>query len=209
MYLQLAEGENNGNYAALAETGGVMDAYVFIPAGFLPEFENDTYVRADYFDKYDPTTAEALINALAAQQTVGLSVVGVAAIAGGGLKLAKNLIEKRKAKVAAGTAKPIFGAGGIFKGKPGGFIDKIKGSGVIGRLKNAAAAPEPQDRLLPEQPVGGSVQLPGGQFNVGFTPSEQPAGQGSFFQKNKTLLLIGGAVLVGGGIYLATRKKRK
>jgi len=201
MYLQLAEGENNGNYAALAETGGVMDAYVFIPAGFLPEFDKDTYVRADYFNKFDPTTAEALINALAAQQTVGLSVVGVAAIATGGLKFAKNIIDKRKEKVAAGTAKPIFGAGGIFKGKPGGLFDKLKG---------ATAAPAPQEKSvnLPEQPVGGSVQLPGGQFNVGFTPSEQPAAQGTFFQKYKTPLLIGGGLLAAAAVYMIVKKKK-
>jgi LPXTG-motif cell wall-anchored protein len=32
-------------------------------------------------------------------------------------------------------------------------------------------------------------------------------GEESFFQRNKIPLLIGGAVLVAGGIYLATRKK--
>ena len=209
MYLQLAEGENDGNYEALAESAGVLENYVFIPAGFLPEFDQDTYVRADYFNKFDPTTAEALINALAAQQTVGLSVVGVGAIAAGGLKLAKGIIAKRKANVAAGTAKPIFGAGGIFKGKPGGIIDKIKG-GVMAKIQNAAAAaPEMQTKgvKLPEDPIGGSVQLPGGQFNVGFEPAEQPAAaQGTFFQKYKVPLLIGGGLLAVGGIYLATRK---
>jgi hypothetical protein len=211
MYLQLAEGENDGNYAALAENAGVLENYVFIPAGFLPEFDKDTWVRADYFNKFDPTTAEALINALAAQQTVGLSVIGIGAIAAGGLKLAKGIIAKRKANVAAGTAKPIFGAGGIFKGKPGGIIDRIKGSGVIDKIKSAAAAaPEMQTKGLPQEPVGGSVQLPGGQFNVGFQPAEQPAAaQGTFFQKYKMPLLIGGGLLAVGGIYLATRKKRR
>jgi hypothetical protein len=196
MYLQLAEGENNGNYAALAEAGGVMDNYVFVPAGFLPEFDKDTYVRADYFNKFDPTTAEALINALVAQQTVGLSVVGVAAVATGGLKLAKSLIDNRKAKVAAGTAKPLF--------KPGGVLDKLKG-------KLTKAAPEPQEKkvTLPEQPVGGSVQLPGGQFNIGFNPTEQQQEQPSFYSKYKTPLLIGAGVLAVGGIYLATRKKKR
>ena len=196
MYLQLAEGENNGNYNALAEAGGVMDNYVFVPAGFLPEFNQDTYVRADYFNKYDPTTAEALINALAAQQTVGLSVIGVAAIASGGLKLAKGLLDKRKAAVAAGTAKPLF--------KPGGILDKVKGA----INKNA---PQMQQKAitLPDQPVGGSVQLPGGQFNIGFNPSEQQQEQPSFWAKNKTAILIGGGILAAGGIYLLTRKKKR
>ena len=193
MYLQLAEGENNGNYTALAETGGVMDAYVFIPAGFLPEFQKDTYVRADYFNKFDPTTAEALINALAAQQTVGLSVVGVAAIATGGLKLAKTLIDNRKAKVAAGTAKPLF--------KPGGLFDKLKG---------AVTAPAPQEKkiTLPEEPVGATVNLPGGSVNVGFNPAEQPAAQGTFFQKYKTPLLIGGGLLAAAAVYMIVKKKK-
>jgi len=204
MYLQLAEGENNGNYAALAESASVLENYVFIPAGFLPEFEKDTYVRADYFNKFDPTTAEALINALASQQTVGLSVVGVGAIAAAGLKLAKGIVDKRKEKVAAGTAKPIFGAGGIFKGKPGGLIDKIKGA--------AAAAPEMQTKgvTLPTDPIGGSVQFPGGQFQAGFTPNATGETTGTgFFAKYKMPLLIGGGLLAVGGIYLATRKKRR
>jgi hypothetical protein len=198
MYLQLAEGENNGNYGALAEAGGVMDNYVFIPAGFLPEFDKDTYVRADYFNKFDPTTAEALINALISQQTVGLSAVGIAAVATGGLKFAKNIIEKRKEKVAAGTAKPLF--------KPGGVFDKIK---TKIQTKNA---PEPQEKkvTLPEQPVGGSVQLPGGQFQVGFQPNATGlTTEPSFFAKYKTPLLIGAGVLAVGGIYLATRKKKR
>jgi hypothetical protein len=201
MYLQLAEGENNGNYAALAEGAGVLDNYVYIPAGFLPEFEKDTWVRADYFNKFDPTTAEALINALASQQTVGLSVVGVGAIAAGGLKFAKKIVENRKAKVAAGTAKPLF--------KPGGILDKAK---AALQKKMAAPGTEMQTKSinLPEEPVGGSVQLPGGQFNVGFQPAEQPAAaSGSFFQKYKTPLLIGGGVLAVAGIYMLTRKKGK
>ena len=196
MYLQLAEGENNGNYGALAEAGGVMDNYVFIPAGFLPEFNKDTYVRADYFNKYDPTTAEALINALAAQQTVGLSVVGVAAIATGGLKFAKNIIDNRKAKVAAGTAKPLF--------KPGGVIDKLKG-----KLKGGAQDPQEKKITLPTQDTGITVDTGKGTFDVGFKPKPEQEEQPSFFTKYKTPLLIGAGVLAVGGIYMLTRKKKR
>lgn len=220
MYLQLAEGENDGNYNALAETGGVMDAYVFIPANFLPEFDKDTYVRADYFNKYDPTTAEAILNALAAQQTVGLSIIGAGAIAAAGIKFAKNIIEKRKANVAAGTAKPIFGAGGIFKGKPGGILDKIKGGGAQAAAAKdaaaeqaaaAAAAADAAAAANQQKNFGINVQgqVNGQQFGVNYDPAAAAGGQPTFFQKNKTLLLIGGAVLIGGGIFLATRKKRR
>ena len=228
MYLQLAEGENDGNYNALAETGGVMDAYVFIPANFLPEFDKDTYVRADYFNKYDPTTAEAILNALAAQQTVGLSVIGAGAIAAAGIKFAKNIIEKRKANVAAGTAKPIFGAGGIFKGKPGGIFDKLKGA--AGQIKTDPAAAAAAKDAAAEQAAAAAAaadaaaaaanqqknfginvqgQVNGQQFGVNYDPAAAANQQQTFFQKNKTLLLIGGAVLIGGGIFLATRKKRR
>ena len=193
MYLQLAEGENNGNYAALAETGGVMDAYVFIPAGFLPEFDKDTYVRADYFNKFDPTTAEALINALAAQQTVGLSVIGVAAVATGGLKLAKSIIDNRKAKVAAGTAKPLF--------KPGGLFDKIKGA-----IKKDTPAETDQTKKFPNVDINANVD--GQQFGVTYTKPDDQQPQPSFFTKYKTPLLIGGGLLAAAAVYMIVKKKK-
>jgi len=191
MYLQLAEGENNGNYNALAEGAGVLDNYVYIPAGFLPEFDKDTWVRADYFNKFDPTTAEALLNALISQQTVGLSVVGVAAVATGGLKLAKSLIDARKAKVAAGTAKPLF--------KPGGVFDKIKGA-----LKKDA--PAMQQKNLPNIDINAAVD--GQQYGVTFQPKPEEQAP-SFFTKYKTPLLIGGGLVAVAGIYMLTRKKSK
>jgi len=197
MYLQLAEGENNGNYGALAEAGGIMDNYVFIPAGFLPEFDKDTYVRADYFNKFDPTTAEALINALISQQTVGLSAIGIAAVASGGLKFAKNIIEKRKERVAAGTAKPLF--------KPGGVFDKIK---TKIQTKNAPANQE-KKITLPTEDTGLTIETGKGSFDVGFKPKPEQEEQPSFFAKYKTPLLIGAGVLAVGGIYLATRKKKR
>ena len=195
MYLQLAEGENNGNYAALAENAGVLSNYVFIPSGFLPEFDKDTWVRADYFNKFDPTTAEALINALASQQTVGLSVVGVGAIAAGGLKLAKTLIDNRKAKVAAGTAKPLF--------KPGGILDKAKAA----LQKKTATEMQTKGLNLPTEDTGLTVETGKGTFDVGFKPKPEEETQPSFFQKYKTPLLIGGGVLAVAGIYMLTRKK--
>ena len=212
MYLELAEGENNGNYTALAQGGGVMDAYVFIPAGFLPEFDKDTYVRADYFNKFDPITAEALINALASQQTVGLSVIGIAAAATGGLKFAKNLIEKRKAAVAAGTKKPLFGPGGVLQsikdkvGKGGTMAPAVDPNAAAAEAAAAAAAAAQAQKDFGINVQG---QVNGQQFGVNYDPAAAQNQNQSFFAKNKTPLLIGGAVLLAGGIFLATRKKKR
>lgn len=197
MFLQLAEGTNNGNYGALAENS-VMDNYIYIPGGFLPEFPNEAYVRADYFaNNYDPATATAIVDQLATMQTKGLSVIGVGAVATAGVSLAKKLIENRAQKVASGQAKPIF--------KPGGLFDRAKQ-----KLQGLKTAPEPQTKNLPTEPVGASVTLPSGQFNVGFDPSNPTGTTPSFFQKYKTPLLIGGgALVIIGGAYLLTRKKRR
>lgn len=204
MYLQLAEGTNDGNYSALAESS-VLDNYVFIPAGFLPEFQKDTYVRADYFTKYDNATADAIINALAAYQSQGLNdglvqgalnfIPGVGPVASQGLGLAKKLIAARQEKVKAGTAQPI--------GKPGGFLDKLRQ-----KLQTAKAAPAPQEKSILDQPIGATVTTGQGQFNVGFNPAEQPAASGTFWQKYKTPILIGGGLLAVGGLYLLMKKKK-
>jgi len=215
MYLQLAEGTNDGNYQALAQGGGVMDAYVFIPAGFLPEFEKDTYVRADYFNKFDPTTAEALINALASQQTVGLSAIGIGAALGGGLKFAKNLIDKRKAAVAAGTKKPIFGPGGVLQsikdkmGKGGGIAPVADPNAAAAAAAAEAAAAAAAAQQQKDFGINVQGQVNGQQFGVNYDPNATQNQQQSFFQKNKVPLLIGGVVLAAGGIYLATRKKKR
>jgi len=202
MYLQLAEGTNDGNYTELAEEmTSALDMYVFVPANFLPEFTTDTYVRADYFNKYDIATAQALLNQLASMQTVGVSAIGVAAIATGGIKFAQNIIKNRQEKIAAGTAKPLF--------KPGGKL-----ANLIAKVKPAAqqikaAQEEKKGPILPTEPVGATVQLPSGSFNVGFNPAEQPAAaQQTFFQKYKTPLLIGGGLLAVGGIYLLMKRKK-
>lgn len=194
MFLQLAEGENNGNYKALAENNA-LDNYIYVPANFLPEFPNDTYVRADYFsNNYDTATADMLVNKLASMQVTGMSVVGTA-VASAGIALAKKLIEQRKQKVASGEKQPLF--------KAGGLLDRAKQ-----KLLNIKNAQMNQTKDMPTEPIGANIQLPSGSVNVGFQPSEQA--QPNFFQKNKTALLIGGGALVLiGGIYLITRKKRK
>lgn len=195
MYLQLAEGENDGNYQALAEDP--ISNYVFIPGGFLPNFPNDQYVRADYFaQNYDPETALQILNALQTYKPTmseGLIsgalnfIPGVGPFASKGLDIAKNLIAKRQAAVAAGTAKPI--------GKPGGFLDKLRG-----KLTGGAAAP------APVEPTPVQKDFP----NVNLQLQQPQPEAKTFWQKNKTAILIGGGALaVVGTILLVTRKKKR
>lgn len=203
MYLELAEGENNGNYQALAETPAAN--YVFIPGGFLPNFATDTYVRADYFaSNYDPDTALQILNALAPYQKETMSeglistalqfIPGAGPIASKGLDFAKNLIAKRQAAVAAGTAKPI--------GKPGGLLDKLRG-----KLTGGAAAPAAQESKPSAQDQQKDLQL---QFQLQQQQQQQDEAKLSFWQKNKTPILIGGAALaIVGTILIVTRKKRR
>jgi hypothetical protein len=58
---------------------------------------------------------------------------------------------------------------------------------------------------MPLDTRGGGVQI-GGTIDIGGedVPQEQ-----TFFQKYKMPLLIGGGALLVGGIYIATRKKRR
>lgn len=200
MFLQLAEGENNGNYQALAESNP-LENYVFVPAGFLPEFSNDTYVRADYFaSNYDTATANALINALASRQTMSEGALetalnfipGAGPIASKGLSLAKKLIANRQAKVQAGTAKPI--------GKPGGILDKLR--------QKVQGAPQEKKTDIPPFNFQGNVG--GTTAGITFQPKPDEQAPMSFWQKYKTPILIGGGALVLiGGVYMFTRKKRR
>jgi hypothetical protein len=103
--------------------------------------------------------------------------------------LAKNLVAKRQAAVAAGTAKPLF--------KPGGLFDKIKGA--IGKGGAAAPAAAPVETA----PAPMTRDFPAVSVDIA-----QP--QPTFWQRNKTPILIGaGALALVGTILIVTRKKRR
>ena len=160
--------------------------------------QSDTYVREDFFDGLSADEYQKTITMLAPYQNQGLSAIG--AIAGIGLNVAKKLIANRQARVAAGTAKPLFKAGG----KLSNLVGKLKGMKAQAATdQNAAVAPIEKNQPFDIQASG---NVGGTQFNVQAGDEEQKE---SFIKKYKTPLLIGGGLLVAGGLFLALRKKRR
>jgi len=200
--LQLAESPYNmlaENEMYLAESGPVAENYLFIPAGLFG-MDQDTYVRADFFDSLSDTEFDAVISALAPYQPQGLSAVGAAVTAAqfAGKAVApaiKKAIEKRQEKVAAGTVKPIF--------KPGGALSNLAGKVKAGvqKLTNVPVD-KTKDLIEKTTPVSGSIEVGGTSLDFS---TGQPAAV-PFFTKYKTPLLIGGAAVAGLVLYKVFKK---
>jgi len=200
--LQLAESPYNmlaENDMYLAEAGPVGENYLFIPAGMFG-MDQDTYVRNDFFDSLSDTEFEVVMSNLAPYQPQGLSQIGAIATAAqiAGKKLApaiKKAFDKRQEKVAAGTVKPIFKAGGPLAG----LADKVKAG--INKLKDVPAD-KAKNLIEKTTPVSGSLDI--GDTSINFNtnqPTDIP-----FFTKYKTPLLIGGAAVAGLVLYKVFKK---
>lgn len=201
--LQLAESPYNmlaENEMYLAETGSVVENYLFIPAGLFG-MDQDTYVRSDFFDSLSDQEFNAVISALAPYQPQGLSAVGavLTAATAAGKKLApgiKKAIASRKEKVAAGTAKPIF--------KPGGPLSNLatKVKAGVNKLKDVPTTK--QDEVIEKTtPITGSVDIGGTSLDFSTGQNVTPT---NFFTKYKTPLLIGGAAVAGLLLYKNLKK---
>jgi hypothetical protein len=186
--LQLAE----NSYTALAEDSAI-SKYIFIPAGMFDQVE-DTYVREDFFDGLSDDEYLEVITALAPYQNTGMSAVGAIATAvTTGAKaigpIVKKAVNKRKERVASGTANPIIKPGS----KLAGLKDKVVGA--LNKLKSGTDT----EKKTPIS-ITGSV----GDTNVDFTtgqPTDIP-----FFTKYKTPLLIGGGLLGAFLLYKVLKK---
>lgn len=199
--LQLAESPYSmlaENELYLAETGTVASNYLFIPAGLFG-MDADTYVRSDFFDSLSDQEFEAVISALAPYQPQGLSAIGAfTAVTAASQAIApgiKKAIDNRKAKVAAGTAKPIFKPGGALSGLAG----KVKAG--IDKLKNVPTTK--QDEIIEKTtPISGSFDIGGTSLDFSTGQPETPG----FFSKYKTPLLIGGAAIAGLILFKTLKK---
>lgn len=198
--LQLAENgmylaENNGMY--LAEENTVGGNYLFIPAGMFG-MDSDTYVRSDFFDSLGDDEFNTVIQTLAPYQPQGLSVIGLTTAATVLAPAVKKAIANRTAKVAAGTAQPIFKPGG----KLSGLAGKIKAG--VEKLKDV---PADKTKALIDKttPITGSVDIGGTSldFSTG-TPAKT-----NFLTTYKKPLIIGGSILGAIALYKIFTKKNK
>jgi len=187
MYLQLAENP----YNRLAQQAP-NELYIFVPQGFKGSTK-DMYIREDKFDDLPESDYRQLMMQLAPYQGQGMSELSDRASrkaerkarkAGRGPEARRAAKQKRVETRAAARA-----AGG-------GVLDKVIGAAtnIFGKGGDTL---EPTERDFTITGTPGSLDV----------SIDNADGEESFFQKNKIPLLIGGAVLVAGGLYLATKKK--
>jgi hypothetical protein len=186
-YLQLADNA----YSHLAQRPN--EYYIFIPQGFRGAAK-DSYIREDIFDNLSPTDYAQIMAELAPYQNTGLSdkasrkadraakkdaKAAKKATQGGGARREARA-ERQGQRQQARIAKKAAGGGA------GGFLDK-----VIGGAKDIFGK-------------GVDVEATGGGLEIDYSSGGEP----SFFEKYKIPLIIGGVVVVAGGIYLVTKKKK-
>ena len=189
-YLQLADNA----YSHLAQRPN--EYYIFVPQGFRGAAK-DSYIREDLFDNLSSHDYVVIMEELAPYQNTGLSdkasrkadraaKKGAKAdkkeLQGGGARRtarAARQDQRQQAKIAKKSAG----------GGAGGFLDK-----VIGGAKDIFGKGDSSD-----------VQAGPGGIKVDYDPDAEP----TFFEKYKIPLIIGGVVVVAGGIYLVTKKKKR
>jgi hypothetical protein len=170
------------NYLAAAP----MEMYIFIPAGFRGSRE-DVYIREDILDDLPEMEYRSIMQELAPYQPSGMS--------------AKDPGKKAARKAARAEKKEGKGGAARREAKQLRVETRAKargeGGGLFGKAIDAATNIFGKKDLDIEFDQAGGV-------NVAFDPATEE----SFFSKNKIPLLIGGAAVVAGVIYLATKKKK-
>ena len=175
-------------YLQLAENylaASPMEMYIFIPAGFRGS-EKDVYVREDIFDNLPENEYRQIMQELAPYQPAGLS--------------AKDPGKKAARKAERAAKKEGKGGAARREAKQLRVETRAKargeGGGLFGKAIDAAT------NIFGKKDL--DVSVDGGSVDVSYDKPEEE----SFFAKNKIPLLIGGAAVVAGAIYLATKKKK-
>lgn len=190
-YLQLAE--NNNNYNMLAE-GSVLNNYLTIPPGFMNNQETK-YVRLDFFDNLPEEEFALTMAKLAPYQPVTLL-----SAKGDGLIKAASFAAGFIPGVGPVVSKVVEKAGPMAVGLIGkkNARKKAQKEGA-GELKKSAVE-------IPN--IDANVSVGGQEFALTYDKPATGATGGSFFQKYKMPLIIGGAVVALVGGYLLLKKKK-
>ena len=190
-YLQLAE---NDPFTALAEVGpDAMKFYVYIPEGYRGATK-DMYIREDVLDDLPAGTFNQIMNELSPYQNTGLSASKEEREAQR-MERKAGREERKNTRATAGKTRQEARterqrlrseAKGSGSGKFAGILDKTIGaaSNIFGK---------------------GNVQVDagGGDFSVDYSGAPEE----SFFSKYKIPIILGSVAVIGGGIFLLTRKK--
>ena len=123
----------------------------------------------------------------------------------------KNIKAKSKAeaRTARAEGKRLRGEGKRLKGEKGGFDWKGTLDTVTTTAKDIFGKGKELKEDFEDIKSGASARTASTDSTATTSPdtTTPPPTQPTFFEQYKTPLLIGGAVLVAGGLYLATRKK--
>lgn len=193
MYLELADSPTY-----LQDNGIHQQGYIFIPANFFPGMPEGGYIREDKLDELDDQTFDYILQQLEPYQP-GVSFLGFG-------KKAKERRKKRKAERIQKRAdkragKESFKLAKIqARGEGGGFFG--------GLVKGIFGGGEDEGDYEPYVPGPGAIAGPVPDAAKRIAEEKAAAKAEADAKKMKTLIYSGiGVVVVGGGIYLMTRKK--
>ena len=186
-YLQLAESP----YDRLAEGIPAKDLFVFVPAGFRGAVK-DMWIREDAFDAMPEMEYLELMRSLEPYQNTGMSY-GFTQLSGKAERQARRDARKQK-KEGKAAVKQAKQAAKIERAKSGKTaLDTIIGGAqnIVGTIFGGGAADKTKAEI--EGNIGG--------YEFDLAPEE------SFFEKNKTLIILGGVAVGGLALYMLTKKR--
>jgi LPXTG-motif cell wall-anchored protein len=155
----------------------------------------DSYIREDLFDNLSPYDYQQIMQELAPYQNTGMS------------DKASRKANREAKKSAKAEKKTTQGAGARRdakamrqKQRQDSRLAKVQAGGGIGNVLGKVV-----DGAKNIFGKGLDVEASGGGLEIDYSSGGEP----TFFEKNKIPLIVGGVAVVGLGVYLLTKKKKK
>lgn len=191
-YLQLAE---SNPFNALAEVSpNAMKFYVYIPQGYRGATK-DMYIREDVLDDLPPATFSQIMYELDEYQNTGLS--DAASREARKAQRAQNQADRNERKNTRAQAGAVRQESRTERQR---LRSEKKGSGKgFKNILNTVAGTAKD--IFGKGNV--EVDAGGGDFSVDYSGAPEE----SFFSRYKIPIILGSVAVIGGGIYLLTRKK--